>query len=147
MEGYTMAMAGNYGYFVIMIVIAVLGWVVQHNLKKKFEKYSQEYIPYTGAQVAQMMLDSFGLKPMHVFGFVGTLMFIIGFLAVMVVGATKLYYLHSGVVHPLVTDSPYFYIALTMMILGTQLFVAGFLGELISRNAPERNNYQIECEL
>ena len=55
MEGYTMAMAGNYGYFVIMIVIAVLGWVVQHNLKKKFEKYSQEYIPYTGAQVAQMM--------------------------------------------------------------------------------------------
>ncbi len=92
-------------------------------------------------------LDSFGLKPMHVFGFVGTLMFIIGFLAVMVVGATKLYYLHSGVAHPLVTDSPYFYIALTMMILGTQLFVAGFLGELISRNAPERNNYQIECEL
>ncbi|MBR4406482.1 MAG: hypothetical protein IKT30_08925, partial [Bacteroidaceae bacterium] len=50
-------------------------------------------------------------------------------------------------VHPLVTDSPYFYLALTMMILGTQLFVAGFLGELISRNAPERNNYQIEKEL
>ena len=92
-------------------------------------------------------LDSFGLKPMHVFGFVGTLMFIIGLLAIMVVGATKLFYLHSGVAHPLVTDSPYFYIALTMMILGTQLFVAGFLGELISRNAPERNNYQIECEL
>ena len=92
-------------------------------------------------------LDSFGLKPMHVFGFVGTLMFIFGFLAVIIVGATKLYYLHSGVAHPLVTDSPYFYIALTMMILGTQLFVAGFLGELISRNAPERNNYQIECEL
>jgi hypothetical protein len=92
-------------------------------------------------------LDSFGLKPMHVFGFIGTLMFIIGFLAIMVVGGTKLYYLHSGVAHPLVTDSPYFYIALTMMILGTQLFVAGFLGELISRNAPERNNYQIECEL
>ena len=92
-------------------------------------------------------LDSFGLKPMHVFGFVGTLMFIFGFLAVIIVGATKLYYLHSGVAHPLVTDSPYFYIALTMMILGTQLFVAGFLGELISRNAPERNNYQIECKL
>ncbi len=92
-------------------------------------------------------LDSFGLKPMHVFGFVGTLMFIFGFLAVIAVGATKLYYLHNGVAHPLVTDSPYFYIALTMMILGTQLFVAGFLGELISRNAPERNNYQIECEL
>ena len=92
-------------------------------------------------------LDSFGLKPMHVFGFIGTLMFIVGFLSVVVVGATKLYYLNNGYVHPLVTDSPYFYLALTMMILGTQLFVAGFLGELISRNAPERNNYQIEKEL
>ena len=89
-------------------------------------------------------LDSFGLKPMHVFGFVGTLMFLIGLLAVMMVGGTKLYCLAKGISHPLVTNSPYFYIALTMMILGTQLFVAGFLGELISRNAPERNSYQIE---
>ena len=88
-------------------------------------------------------LDSFGLKPMHVFGFIGTLMFLLGFIAVTLVGATKLYYLYTGTAHPLVTDSPYFYLALTMMILGTQLFVAGFLGELISRNAPERNNYQI----
>lgn len=91
-------------------------------------------------------LDSFGLKPMHVFGFVGTLMFIFGFLAVVIVGANKIYCLTNGIAHPLVTSSPYFYIALTMMILGTQLFVAGFLGELISRNAPERNNYQIEKE-
>ena len=89
-------------------------------------------------------LNNFGLKPMHVFGFIGTLMFLLGFLAVMVVGGTKLYCLWNGISHPLVTSSPYFYIALTMMILGTQLFVAGFLGELISRNAPERNNYQIE---
>jgi len=92
-------------------------------------------------------LNNFGLKPMHVFGFIGTLMFLIGFLAVMVVGGTKLYCLWKGIPHPLVTNSPYFYIALTMMILGTQLFVAGFLGELISRNAPERNNYQIEKEI
>lgn len=92
-------------------------------------------------------LDSFGLKPMHVFGFVGTLMFFVGFLSVMIIGATKLYYLNSGEAHPLITDSPYFYLALTTMILGTQFFVAGFLGELISRNAPERNNYQIEKEL
>ena len=89
-------------------------------------------------------LNNFGLKPMHVFGFIGTLMFIIGFLAVCVVGGTKLYCLAKGIPHPLVTNSPYFYIALTMMILGTQLFVAGFLGELISRNSAERNNYQIE---
>lgn len=92
-------------------------------------------------------LTNFGLKPMHVFGFIGTLMFFIGFLSVMVVGGTKLYCLAKGIPHPLVTDSPYFYIALTMMILGTQLFVAGFLGELVSRNAPERNNYQIEKEI
>ena len=92
-------------------------------------------------------LNNFGLKPMHVFGFIGTLMFLIGFLAVCVVGGTKLYCLMKGIPHPLVTRSPYFYIALTMMILGTQLFVAGFLGELISRNAPERNNYQIEKEI
>ena len=89
-------------------------------------------------------LNNFGLKPMHVFGFIGTLMFMIGLLAVMIVGGTKLYCLTKGIPHPLVTRSPYFFISLTMMIVGTQLFVAGFLGELISRNAPERNNYQIE---
>ena len=73
MEGYTMAMAGNYGYFVIIIVIAVLGWLVQYNLKKKFEKYSKEYIPYTGAQVAQMMLNSFGLKDVRITHVAGNL--------------------------------------------------------------------------
>ncbi len=89
-------------------------------------------------------ISSFGLKPMHIFGFIGSLMFFIGFLAVVTVGGTKLYYLSIGEPHNLVTESPYFYIALTMMILGTQLFVAGFLGELISRNSELRNNYQIE---
>ena len=91
-------------------------------------------------------LNNFGLKPMHVFGFIGSLMFLLGFIAILVVVGTKLYHLHSGQSYPLVTNNPYFYIALTMMILGTQLFVAGFLGELVSRNAPERNNYQIEKE-
>lgn len=92
-------------------------------------------------------LDSFGLKPMHVFGFIGTLMFMFGFLATMMVGANKIYCLAAGIPARLVTDNPYFYIALTMMILGTQLFVAGFLGELISRNSTERNKYQIEKEI
>ncbi len=91
-------------------------------------------------------LNNFGLKPMHVFGFIGSLMFVLGFLAILVVGGTKLYHLYSGQSYPLIANNPYFYIALTMMILGTQLFVAGFLGELISRNAPERNNYKIETE-
>lgn len=92
--------------------------------------------------------STFGLKPMHIFGFVGTMVFFVGFLAAIIVGGTKLYYLywlHQS--HTLVTDNPYFYIALTMMIIGTQLFLSGFVGDLISRNAPERNNYQIEKEL
>lgn len=92
-------------------------------------------------------LNSFGLKPMHVFGFLGSLMFAIGFIACVVVGANKLVALWTGTPAHLVTESPYFFIALTMMILGTQLFVAGFLGELISRNAQERNNYQIEKQI
>ena len=91
-------------------------------------------------------LNSFGLKPMHVFGFLGSLMFVCGFVAAIVVGAVKLVHLYNGIPAPLVTNSPYFYIALTMMVLGTQLFVAGFLGELISRNAEGRNNYHIEKE-
>ncbi len=92
-------------------------------------------------------LNSFGLKPMHVFGFVGTLMFVFGFIACIVVGATKVVALCQNTPAPLVTDLPYFYIALTLMILGTQLFLAGFLGELISRSSTNRNNYQIEKTL
>ena len=89
----------------------------------------------------------FGVKPMHFFGLLGSLMFVLGFIAVIVVGANKLYCLYNGLPYRLVTDSPYFYLALTAMILGTQLFLAGFVGELISRNSSERNNYQIEAEL
>ena len=92
-------------------------------------------------------LSKFGQKPMHVFGLWGTLMFIIGLIAVIVVGANKLYALANGIPARLVTDSPYFYLALTMMLLGTQLFVAGFLGDLISRSSDQRNNYQIEKEI
>ena len=81
---------------------------------------------------------------MHVFGFLASLMFFIGFIAIVIVGATKLCALSNGLRAPLVTDSPYFYISLTMMILGTQLFMTGFLGELISRNSANRNNYPLE---
>ena len=97
--------------------------------------------------ISLWFLSRFGLKPMHVFGLMGTLMFIIGFILVIVVGASKLYAMHHGLGYRLVTDSPYFYIALTTMLMGTQFFLAGFLGELISRNSPERNNYQIEKEI
>ncbi|MDD2328259.1 MAG: glycosyltransferase [bacterium] len=92
-------------------------------------------------------LNRFGRKPMHFFGLWGSLMFLIGFVAVIVVGATKLYEMQVGNPYRLVTDSPYFYISLTMMVLGTLLFLAGFLGELISRNSPERNHYRVEEEI
>lgn len=92
-------------------------------------------------------LSTFGRKPMHIFGFIGSLMFFVGFLSIIAVGATKIYYLRAGIPHPLVTDSPYFYIALATMLLGTQLFLAGFLGELISRNANDRNAYKIAKEI
>ena len=92
-------------------------------------------------------LSTFGVKPMHFFGFIGSLMFIFGFFAVIGVGATKLYNMYHGNPYTLVTDSPYFYLSLTTMILGTQLFLAGFIGELIARNSQERNKYQIEKEL
>ena len=92
-------------------------------------------------------LSKFGVKPMHIFGFLGSLMFIFGFFAVIAVGATKLYNMYQGNPYSLVTDNPYFYLSLTTMILGTQLFLAGFIGELIARNSQERNKYQIEKEL
>ena len=89
----------------------------------------------------------FGAKPMHFFGLLGSLMFIIGFIAVIVVGAMKLYNMYSGLSYILITDSPYFYLSLVMMLLGTQLFLSGFVGELIVRNSHRRNEYEIEEEL
>ena len=83
---------------------------------------------------------------MHVFGFLGTLMFMIGFLSAFGLGVDKLWCLANGIPQRLVTSSPYFYIALTMMMIGTQLFLAGFLGDLISRSSSTRNDYQIENE-
>jgi hypothetical protein len=89
-------------------------------------------------------LSTFGRKPMHVFGFLGSVMFFIGFVASMIIGIDKLWALSNGIPQRLVTDSPYFYISLTMMIIGTQLFLAGFIADLVSRTSNERNKYQIE---
>ncbi|KAA6352558.1 Undecaprenyl-phosphate 4-deoxy-4-formamido-L-arabinose transferase [termite gut metagenome] len=88
--------------------------------------------------------SKFGVKPMHFFGFLGSLMFVLGFISAIYVGASKLYYMYMGQPYQLVTQSPYFYLSLTAMILGTQLFLTGFLGELISRNVGRGNDYQIE---
>lgn len=89
-------------------------------------------------------ISRFAKKPMHLFGALGTLLFIAGFCAVLWIGIDKYLYLSRGIKAPLITDSPYFYIALTCMILGTQLFLAGFIAELVSRSATDRNVYQIE---
>lgn len=91
--------------------------------------------------------NKFGVKPMHFFGLLGSLMFLLGLISVVIVGASKLWAMHHGMHYTLVTNSPYFYIALTMMILGTQLFLTGFLGELVVRNSQRRNEYEIEEEL
>ena len=91
--------------------------------------------------------NKFAVKPMHFFGLLGSLMFILGFIAVVVVGASKLYSMWNGLPYRLVTDSPYFYLSLTAMIIGTLLFLTGFLGELIARNSQERNTYNIEKEI
>lgn len=92
-------------------------------------------------------LSKFGKKPMHFFGLYGSLMFFLGFIAIIVVGIKKLLALYQHIPAILVTDSPYFYLAILAMILGTQLFLAGFIAELISRNSTERNHYLIETEI
>ncbi len=89
-------------------------------------------------------ISRFGKRPMHLFGLLGTLMFLIGFVMAGYLGIRKLVFVHNNLRAPLVTDSPYFYIALTVMIIGSILFLTGFLGELINRNSSERNIYQIK---
>jgi glycosyltransferase involved in cell wall biosynthesis len=89
-------------------------------------------------------ITRFGKSPMHLFGSLGTLMFFIGFLMAGFLGGRKLWYVSNNQRAPLVTDSPFFYIALAVMVLGTLLFLTGFLGELVNRNSSERNNYLIK---
>ncbi|MBK9390804.1 MAG: glycosyltransferase family 2 protein [Bacteroidetes bacterium] len=88
-------------------------------------------------------ITRFGKNPMHLFGFLGTMMFFIGFVMAGYLGIRKLIFINHGLRAPLVTDSPWFFIALTVMIIGSILFLTGFLGELINRNSSERNNYLI----
>lgn len=92
-------------------------------------------------------LNKFGRQPMHFFGLIGSLMFMIGLVAVIIVGGMKLHALHMGVPAMLVGVNPWFHMAILMMILGCMLFLAGFLGELIIRNSPSRNDYLIKYEL
>lgn len=88
-------------------------------------------------------LSRFGKRPMHLFGLLGSIMFVIGFLATLSIIIIKLVKLNSGYPTILVTDNPLFYIALTAMMIGTQLFLAGFLGEIILRTKNNEERYKI----
>lgn len=92
-------------------------------------------------------LSKFGKKPMHFFGMVGSVMFILGFFSTLAVGVYKIIALINHVPAALVTNNPFFYLSLLAMILGTQLFLTGFIGELVARSSSERNNYLIEKEI
>ncbi len=123
--------------------------VVKHQKRKYgvtkfgFSRFIKGYLDL----MSVTFITRFAKRPMHLFGSLGTLMFFIGFLAALWLGVRKLYFLHHHVAAPLVTASPYFYLALTAMILGTQLFMAGFVGELVSRSSTDRNTYLIDEEL
>ncbi|HLV23224.1 MAG TPA: glycosyltransferase [Moheibacter sp.] len=89
-------------------------------------------------------LNRFGNKPMHLFGAVGTLMFIIGFVAALYIGLEKLYKVYILEKNArLITDNPYFYISLVAMVLGTQLFLAGFIGEILVRSQKNKQEFEI----
>ncbi|EMY3584291.1 glycosyltransferase family 2 protein [Flavobacterium psychrophilum] len=93
-------------------------------------------------------LSKFGKRPMHLFGALGTIMFLIGFLSAGYIGISKLiklFYLHEDTI--LVTNNPWFYIALTTMIIGTQFFLAGFLGEIILRTKNNEERYKVSKEI
>ena len=123
--------------------------IVQHQARKygvtKFglDRFIKGYLDL----LSITFISKFSQRPMHLFGTLGTLMFFAGFLAAAWLGGQKLYFLWNNIKAPLVADSPIFYIALTSMIMGTQLFLAGFLGELISRSSSDRNDYQIEQKI
>ena len=91
--------------------------------------------------------SKFGIKPMHMFGLLGSLMFLIGFIAVVTVLIMKIIAMNSDTFHFYLTKSVYFYLSLAAMIMGVQFFCTGFIGEMITRNAPERNSYLIAEEI
>jgi glycosyltransferase involved in cell wall biosynthesis len=130
-------------------------WAGYKNIGEKVVKHSERKYGVTkfGMErfirgpldlVSVMFISRFVKRPMHFFGILGIIMIFIGLAASIYLGIQKIIELQHGIVGKLITNSPYFYIALTSMIIGAQFFLGGFLGELISRSASERNNYQIE---
>jgi len=121
--------------------------VVQHQARKYGEsKFGMSrFVNGFLDLITIWFLSKFGKRPMHLFGLLGTIMFMIGFISAGYIGVSKLiklFYLHEDTI--LVTDNPWFYIALTTMIIGTQLFLAGFLGEIILRTKNNEERYKIQ---
>ena len=143
MHRYIPYLAKNAGYDRI-------GELVVHHQARKYGKskfgISRFFHGYLDL-ISLWFLSKFSRRPMHIFGLWGTLMFLIGFVSAIIVGTAKLIALANEEPSRLVTDSPYFYIALTMMILGTQLFLTGFIAELVSRSSQDRNKYNISKEI
>ena len=123
--------------------------VVKHQARKYGEtKFGMErFINGFLDLITIWFLSRFGKRPMHLFGAMGVIMFMIGFLSTGVIITVKLIKLYSGLPTILVTANPLFYIALTTMIIGTQLFLAGFLGEIILRSKNNDDRYKIAKEL
>lgn len=120
--------------------------VVQHR-KRKYGKTKFGLERFVNGLLDLMSISfvgKFGKKPMHFFGTFGMLMFILGLISVFVIGIQKGYYLYHGIKAERITESPYFYFAITAMMMGTMLFLAGFLAELISRSSYDRNRYHID---
>ncbi|WP_423128305.1 glycosyltransferase family 2 protein [Gaoshiqia sp. Z1-71] len=123
--------------------------VVQHQERKYgvtkfgFERFIRGPLDL----LSVIFIAKFSKRPMHFFGLIGSLVFLVGFISAAWVGISKLIAVSKKIAAPLVSESPYFYLALTAMIIGTQLFMAGFLAELFSRNSSERNRYLIDKKI
>ena len=123
--------------------------VVQHQARKYGEtKFGMErFVNGFLDLITIWFLSRFGKRPMHLFGAIGSLMFIIGFIVAAFIGISKLYHMYNDMRYSLVTNNPWFFIALTSMILGTQLFLAGFLGEIILRTKNNEERYKVATEV
>jgi hypothetical protein len=142
MHHYIPYLAKNAGY-------TKIGEKVVHHQARKYgtTKFGLDRFVNGYLDLATLWFQTkFGIKPMHIFGLLGSLMFIIGFIAVIIVLILKMVSACSDSFSFYVTNSVYFYLSLACMIVGSQFFLTGFIGELITRNSAERNNYLIAEE-
>ena len=123
--------------------------VVEHQSRKYgvtkfgFERFINGFLDL----LTVTFISRFGKKPMHIFGTLGTLMFILGLTLFLYIGGSKLYFIYNSLPAKNIADQSAFFIALTTMVIGVQLFLSGFIAELVSRNSPDRNNYQVDSEI